>query len=74
IKILVDEYKLHRKKCVGFMLDGCAANLKALDTLLITFPNAVGVRCFSHLLNNCGNDLDSQETDKFAGHLHTLKK
>lgn len=72
MNIVVDTYKLDRKKCVGIMLDGCAANLKALDTLLINFPNAVGVRCFSHLLNNCGNELDSEETDKFAGHLHTL--
>ena len=72
MKILVDEFKLDRSKCVGFMLDGCAANLKALDTLLINFPNAVGVRCFSHLLNNCGNHLDSEETDTFAGHLLNL--
>lgn len=71
MKILVDEYKLDRSKCVGFMLDGCAANLKALEALLMNFPNAVGVRCFSHL-NNCGNELDSEETDKFAGNLHTL--
>ncbi|CAN0341927.1 unnamed protein product, partial [Ectocarpus sp. 12 AP-2014] len=72
MKITVDEYKIDRSKCVGFMLDGCGANMKALDTLLLNFPNAVGVRCFSHLLNNCGNELSSEETDKFAGHLHVL--
>ena len=25
--------------------------------------------CFSHLLNNCGNELASREIDRFAGHL-----
>ncbi|CAM9630122.1 unnamed protein product, partial [Hapterophycus canaliculatus] len=72
MNIAVDEYKLDRARCGGFMLDGCAANLKALDALLINFPKAVGVRCFSHLLNNCGNELDSEEIDNFAGHLHVL--
>jgi len=61
---MVDEYRLDRSKCVGIMLDGCAANLKALDALLLNIPNAVGVRCLSHLYNNCGNELDPEETDK----------
>jgi len=72
MKIMVDEYRLDRSKCVGIMLDGCAANLKALDALLLNIPNAVGVRCLSHLYNNCGNELDPEETDKFAGYLHTF--
>ena len=72
MKILVDVYKLDRNRCRTFMLDGCAANLKALESLLINFRNAVGVRCFSHLLNNCSNELASEEVDKFARHLHVL--
>ena len=72
IKVVVEEFGLKRDRCRAFMLDGCAANMKALDSLLINFHNAVGVRCFSHLLNNCGNELASQEIDKFAGHLHVL--
>ena len=72
MKIIVDVYKLDRDRCPGFVLDGCAANLKALDSLLINSRNAVGVRCFSHLLHNCGNELGSEEIDKFAGYLHVL--
>ena len=72
MKVVVDEFGLKRDRCRAFMLDGCAANMKALVCLLINFRNSVGVRCFSHLLNNCGNELASQETDRFAGHLHVL--
>ena len=54
------------------VLDGCAVNIKALDSLLIHFQTAVGVQCFSHLLNNCGNELASREIDRFSGHLHVI--
>ncbi|CAB1105070.1 unnamed protein product [Ectocarpus sp. CCAP 1310/34] len=72
MKVVVDDYRLDRQKCVGFMLDGCSANLKALDTLKMNFRIATGVRCFSHLCKNSGNEMNSDDTHKFAGHLHTL--
>ena len=71
-KVLVDEFGPKRDRCHAFMLDGYTVNIKALDCLLINFQKAVGVRCFSHLLNNCGNELASREIDRFAGHLHVL--
>ena len=72
MKVLVDEFGLKRDRCRAFMLDGCAVNIKALDSLLIHFQTAVGVQCFSHLLNNCGNELASREIDRFSGHLHVI--
>ena len=72
MKVLVDEFGPKRDRCHAFMLDRYTAKIKALDCLLINFQNAVGVRCFSHLLNNCGTELASREIDRFAGHLHVL--
>lgn len=66
------KFRLDEKRCRGIMLDGCSANMLALSSLLLLYRNAVGIRCFSHLLNNVGKQLDTEEWDKFAGSLHTL--
>ena len=70
--VLFMTFKLDSTRCRGFMLDGCAANLKVLDALLTHCANAVGIRCMSHLLNNAGDNIESNQIDTFAGALHTV--
>lgn len=70
--IVFEKFKLDKRCCVGFMLDGCSANLLALDTLTVYCEYAVGIRCMSHLLNNAGDKIESKQIDKFAGALHML--
>ena len=70
--VIVKKFGLDERRCRGIMLDGCSANLLALSSLLLQYRNAVGIRCFSHLLNNIGKQLDTEEWDRFAGSLHTL--
>ena len=70
--ILFKKYRLEETRCIGFMLDGCAANLKALDVMTAYFQNSVGIQCMSHLLNNCGDKIESRQIDKIAGALHMV--
>ena len=70
--VLFMKFKLDSTRCRGFMLDGCAANLKAIDALLAHCANSVGIRCMSHLFNNAGDKIESIQNDKFAGALHTI--
>lgn len=70
--VLFNKFKLDPKRCRGFMLDGCAANMKALLALTTHCASAVGVRCMSHLLNNAGGQIESNQIDKFAGALQTV--
>ena len=69
VKVLTDNFGLKRERCHAFVLDGCSAKMKTLDSLLMNFPNAVGVR---RLLNSCGNELASEEIDRFAVHMQTF--
>ena len=64
--ILFKKYRLEEARCIGFMLDGCAADPKALDV------NYVGIRCMSHLINICGDKIESRQVDKIAGALHMV--
>ena len=70
--ILFNKFKLDPQRCRGFMLDGCAANLKALSALTTHCANAVSLRCMSHLFSNSGDKIKSTLIDKFAGALHTV--
>ena len=70
--ILFKKFRLEETRCVGFMRDGCAANLKALDVMTAYCQNSVGIRCMSHLLNNCGDKIESRQIDKIAGALHMV--
>ncbi|CAB1111550.1 unnamed protein product [Ectocarpus sp. CCAP 1310/34] len=65
-------FGLDPARCVGFMLDGCAANMKALMALTTHCRNAVGMRCMSDLFNNAGDQIESTQIDKFAGALQTV--
>ena len=70
--ILFKKYRLEERRCIGFMLDGCAANLKALDVMTAYCQNSVGIRCMSHLLNNCGDKIESRQIDEIAGALYMV--
>ena len=70
--ILFKKYRLQETRCIGFMLDGCAANLKAFDVMTAYCQNSVGIRCMSHLLNNYGDKIESRQIDKIAGSLHMV--
>eukprot|EP00904_Undaria_pinnatifida_P009492 jgi/Undpi1/5673/HiC_scaffold_2.g00947.m1 len=75
--ILFKKFDLDPSRCRGFMLDGCAANLKALLALTTHCVHAVGMRCISRLFNNTGNkvestQIESTQIDRFAGALHTI--
>ncbi|CAB1120220.1 unnamed protein product [Ectocarpus sp. CCAP 1310/34] len=70
---LGEEFNLRASRCIGFMLDGCAANLLALDSLTQhIYRKSVGIPCFSHLFNNIGTRLRFPDVDEFLGKLHTL--
>lgn len=71
-KVVFDTFGLRPECYRGFMLDGCAANMKALLALTTHCVNAVGVRCMSHLFNNTGGQVESGQIDRFAGALQTL--
>lgn len=60
-KILFKKFKLNESRCVGFMLDGCAANFKALEVLTAHCHNTVGIQCMSHLANNAGEIIESRQ-------------
>ena len=70
--ILFNKFKLDTQRCRGFMLNGCAANLRALFVLTTHCTNAVGLRCMSHLFNNTGDKIESAQIDTFAGALDTV--
>lgn len=69
---VLTRFGLDPARCVGFMLDGCAANMKALMALTTHCRNAVGMRGMSHLFNNAGDQIESTQIDKFAGALQTV--
>lgn len=70
---LSEEFNLRASRCIGFMLDGCAANLLALDSFTQhIYRKSVGIPCFSHLFNNIGTRLRFPDVDEFLGKLHTL--
>ena len=70
--VLFNKFKLDSQRCRAFMLDGCAANLKALLALPTHFANVVGMRCMSHLFNNAGDQVESKKIDNFVGALQTV--
>ncbi|CAB1100649.1 unnamed protein product [Ectocarpus sp. CCAP 1310/34] len=70
---LSEEFCLKASRCIGFMLDGCTANLLALDSLTQhIYRRSLGVSCFSHLFNNIGKRLIFPDLEDFLGKLHTL--
>ncbi|CAN0084645.1 unnamed protein product, partial [Laminaria digitata] len=65
---------LKPKKCVAFMYDSCAANLKAIRTVVLKmfYKKAVGMQCNSHLLNNTGGRMDCELTSQFLSGIKLL--
>lgn len=71
-RIVTHQFRLDPNNCRAVMGDSCAANLLAMDSLLLVFRFAVVIPCFSHTFNNIGKQLVCEEIDVFLGKLHTL--
>lgn len=68
-KVLMGDCGVVLESCIGSRYDGCSTNHKAVDVLQGLCPNAVGVLCCSHLLNNTGKQFGSEDLGTFMSKL-----
>ncbi|CAM9178568.1 unnamed protein product [Ectocarpus sp. 13 AM-2016] len=66
--------KLSRDRCLAFMYDSAAANLKCVKEILLAyfFVTAIGIQCMSHMFNNTGGRIDTYVVARFVTQLKGL--